>query len=250
MSKETVLEELIALSHALGEEAREYVIIGEGNTSARIDDATFWVKASSANLRTITAQGFVEVRRAAVLELFEGAGGDEQVGRVLMSACVDSTAGRRPSVETILHAVLYDLTDAAFIGHTHPTAANALLCSAQARLVTRHLMPDPIVVCGAHMIFVPYTDPGVPLAREVHARVSAFISEYAEMPRVLWLQNHGVFALGASARQVENVTHMAVKHAQVLTAALALGEPHWLGDSDIARIHTRPDELLRRARFG
>ena len=32
-----------------------------------------------------------------------------------------------PSVEAILHAVLYEDTDAQVIAHTHPTAINALL---------------------------------------------------------------------------------------------------------------------------
>jgi ribulose-5-phosphate 4-epimerase/fuculose-1-phosphate aldolase len=69
------------------------------------------------------------------------------------------------------------------------------------------------------------------------------------MPRTLWLQNHGVFAFGNTAQQVEHITAMAVKHARIVGAALALGEPHWLSERDIARIHTRPDELLRRAKF-
>lgn len=249
MTLSPILDELIALSHHLGDEAREYVIIGEGNTSARVDAETFWVKASGSHLRTIDASGFVQVRRARVLELLGGAGTDEDTTRVLMDARVNSGTTVRPSVETTLHAVLYELTDAGFIGHTHPSAANAVLCSAYAPEIVRHLMPDVVVVCGPHMIFVPYTDPGVPLTREVHTRVSRFIEQYAEMPRVVWLQNHGLFALGQSARQVENVTQMAVKHARVLAGARALGEPHWLSDHDVARLHTRPDEEVRRVQF-
>lgn len=245
---QTTLEQLIALSHHLGEPARDYAIIGEGNTSARADDETFWIKASGAYLQTIEASGFVRVKQARVLELLDRDARDEDVTRALMEARTDPNAAR-PSVETILHAVLYALTDALFIGHTHPPAAVSVLSSARAEDITRQVMPDGIVVCGAHMIFVPYIDPGVPLAREVRQRVTRFIDEYNEMPRTLWLQNHGVFALGNTAQQVEHITAMAVKHARIVGAALALGEPHWLSESDIARIHTRPDELLRRAKF-
>lgn len=249
MSQHPVLHDLIALSNHLGDEAREYVIIGEGNTSARIDDETFWVKASGANLRTIEATGFVEMRRARVLELLNGNGTDEETTRVLMAARANPRQSGRPSVETVLHAVLYELTGARFIGHTHPIAANIVLCSAYAHEVARHLMPDAVVVCGSHMVYVPYMDPGVPLTRAVYALVGEFIEAHGEMPRVVWLQNHGLFALGQSARQVENVTQMAVKHARVLAGARALGEPHWLSDLDIARLHARPDEAIRRAQF-
>lgn len=249
MSKQSILTDLIGLSHYLGEESREYVIIGEGNTSARIDDATFWVKASGSNLRTIDAAGFVEVNSARVLELLEGEAADEDTTRVLMAARVEPETAGRPSVETVLHAVLYELTDALWIGHTHPIAANIVLCSAHASEITRHVMPDAVVVCGPHMIFVPYTDPGVPLTREVHRRVQQFIETFDEMPRVVWLQNHGLFALGQTPRQVENVTQMAVKHARVLAGVRTLGEPHWLSEHDIARLHTRPDEEVRRAKF-
>lgn len=243
-----ILEQLIALSRNLGEPTRDYVIIGEGNTSARIDHESFWIKASGSYLQHIDAAGFVAMNQARVMQLFDESARDEDVTRALMQARVDANAAR-PSVETILHAVLYKLTDAQFIGHTHPPAAVSVLSSARAKDITRHVMPDGIVVCGAHMIFVPYIDPGVPLAREVRERVEKFIAQYNEMPRTLWLQNHGVFALGNTAQQVEHITAMAVKHARIVGAALALGEPHWLGEQDIARIHTRPDELLRRAKF-
>jgi len=248
MLQESLLQELIALSHRLGDPARDYVIIGEGNTSARIDGETFWVKASGAYLQTIGAAGFVAVNQARVLALLDTDATDEAVTRVLSEARVDANAAR-PSVETILHAVLYALTDAQFIGHTHPPAAVAVLSSARAEDLTRQVMPDGIVVCGAHTVFVPYIDPGTPLARAVRARVSEFIETYNEMPRTLWLQNHGVFALGHTSQQVEHITAMAVKHARIVGAALALGEPRWLSEHDIARIHTRPDELLRRAKF-
>ena len=245
---DTILEQLITLSRHLGEPARDFVIIGEGNTSARVDDETFWIKASGAYLENIDASGFVQVKHARVMQLLDADATDDDVTRALMEARTDANA-KRPSVETILHAVLYALTDAQFIGHTHPPAAVSVLSSARAHDIVRQVMPDGIVVCGAHMIYVPYTDPGVPLAREVRDRVEKFITQHNEMPRTLWLQNHGVFALGNTPQQVEHITAMAVKHARIVRDALALGEPHWLNEHEIARIHTRPDELLRRAKF-
>jgi hypothetical protein len=48
---------------------------------------------------------------------------------------------------------------------------------------------------------------------------------------------------------VQNISAMAVKHARVLAATYAIGGPNFLSDHDIARIHTRPDEEVRRNQF-
>ncbi len=245
----SILDELVALSHSLGEEARDYVIVGEGNTRARVDENTFFVKASGANLRTIQSDEFVRMDLPTVLTLLDGMPSDEDVKRILLQARRGPDEAPRPSVETVLHAVLYQLTGARFIGHTHPVAVNIVLCSTIAETITRHLMPDEIVVCGRTSLFVPYLDPGVRLARETYARVREFIRQQAESLRVIYLENHGLFALGESPRQVENITAMAVKHARVLAGTYPDKGPRWLDEDAVSRIHTRPDEEVRRARF-
>ena len=56
---EDTLDQLVALSNRLGDPAHDYVILGEGNTSARADAGSFWVKTSGAELpdrRTIYLQ--------------------------------------------------------------------------------------------------------------------------------------------------------------------------------------------------
>jgi rhamnose utilization protein RhaD (predicted bifunctional aldolase and dehydrogenase) len=249
MTKQEILNELVELSHRLGEESKEYAIIGEGNTSARIDEHTFFVKASGSNLKSIRPDQLVEIDWRKVGALLEGNPSDDDVTRILNEARVDPAVTARPSVETVLHGALYQITDAKFIGHAHCVYANMILCSQNARDIVRHIMPDEIVVCGIESVFVPYTDPGVPLAREVVARVKEVAGRHGEMPRTIYLQNHGVIALGQTARQVENVMAMAVKHAKILAGTYALGGPNFLSESDIARIHYRPDEHVRRAQF-
>jgi rhamnose utilization protein RhaD (predicted bifunctional aldolase and dehydrogenase) len=248
-TKESILNELIAMSHHLGEEQRELLIIGEGNTSARLDEDTFFVKASGNNLRTISAEGFVQISRSRVLKLLEADATDADVKRVLSESRVDPTVTAQPSVETVLHGALYELTDAKYVGHSHPIAVNAIICSKRSEDILGHLMPDEIVVCGVASIYIPYTDPGLPLAREVAKRVKEYLAKWGEQPRTMYLQNHGLFAIGHSAREVQNISAMAVKHARVLAATYAIGGPNFLSDHDIARIHTRPDEEVRRNQF-
>jgi ribulose-5-phosphate 4-epimerase/fuculose-1-phosphate aldolase len=63
---------------------------------------------------------------------------------------------------------------------------------------------------------------------------------------VLFLRNHGIFALGASRDEVLQITEMAVKVATVLQAAVAAGGPVFLTDAQADRIDSRPDEHHRR----
>jgi rhamnose utilization protein RhaD (predicted bifunctional aldolase and dehydrogenase) len=226
--------------------------LGEGNTSARIDDETFWVKASGAQLGTIDADGFVRVRFDRVLSMLEeGNLTDDQVKTGLEAARVDPDASARPSVETVLHALILTLKGIHFVGHTHPTAVNAILCSQKAEAaIAGRLFPDEIVYCGPAPVYVPYTDPGVPLAQEVRDRIGHHIDDYNEIPKVILMQNHGLFALGGTASEVENITAMFVKTARIILAAYALGGPHFMSSQAVARIHTRPDEEYRRQEWG
>ena len=61
------IEQLVAMSKELGDPARDYVILGEGNTSVRADDESFWVKASGTQLATASRASFVRVRFEPVL---------------------------------------------------------------------------------------------------------------------------------------------------------------------------------------
>jgi len=248
MAQGDVLDQLVGMSNNLGDPALDYVILGEGNTSARADADTFWVKASGTELRTIGRDGFVRVRFDRALAMLDQRDFSDDVVRASLEAAkVDPAVTARPSVETVLHALALQLEGVDFVGHTHPTAINAFLCSREAEeAVSGRLFPDHIVVCGPASAYVPYTDPGVPLARAVRDSIDQFIDEHREIPRVVLMQNHGLIALGRSARQVEDVTAMAVKAARVLLGSYALGGPRFLTARDVDRIHTRPDELYRR----
>ena len=243
-----ILKQLTTMSNNLGDPALDYAILGEGNTSARADVDTFWVKASGTELRAIGANGFVRVRFDRVLALLEAVDlSDEDIKAGLEAAKVDSSVTARPSVETVLHALALQLEGVDFVGHTHPTAVNAVLCSQEAEeAVSGRLFPDHIVYCGPASVYVPYTDPGVPLARKVRDSIGQYVDERHEVPKVVLIQNHGLIALGRTARQVEDITAMAVKAARVLIGTFPLGGPCFLTAEDLDRIHTRPDEAYRR----
>jgi rhamnose utilization protein RhaD (predicted bifunctional aldolase and dehydrogenase) len=118
MPSKDILEQLVELSNNLGQPEHDYVILGEGNTSARVNDQTFWVKASGTELRTITAGGFVQVSFECALAMLNGpALNDQEVKEALTASKTIPAAAGHPSVETLLHAQLLCLEDVNFVGH-------------------------------------------------------------------------------------------------------------------------------------
>jgi rhamnose utilization protein RhaD (predicted bifunctional aldolase and dehydrogenase) len=247
-----ILNQLVTMTRSLGNPALDYAILGEGNASARAGAELFWVKASGVEMRTIEPGGFVQVRFDRVLAMLQAETlGDDQIKAGLEAAKADPLVKARPSVETVLHALALQLPGIGFVGHTHPTAVNAVLCSQQVEAaIAGRLFPDEIVYCGPAPVYIPYTDPGLPLARRVRDEIDRYLDQYGEIPKVILMQNHGLIALGRTAAEAENITAMAVKAARVLLGTCAVGGPHFLTPAAVERIHTRPDELYRRAEWG
>jgi rhamnose utilization protein RhaD (predicted bifunctional aldolase and dehydrogenase) len=249
----TVVDDLVALSRTLGDPARNLAILAEGNTSLRLDgdgpSGRMLVKASGAWLARLAPEDLVELHLAPLVGLLDQEdAGDDEVTRTFTEATVARDAPpARPSVEALLHAVCLSETPARVVAHTHPVAVNGLLCSGSAGLLgAGALFPDQIVVLGRHVIVVPYVDPGLPLARHVRGMLRDFRARHGTAPRVLFLRNHGIFALGASSDEVLQTTEMAVKVALVLQAAAATGGVVFLTDEQADRIDSRPDEHHRR----
>jgi rhamnose utilization protein RhaD (predicted bifunctional aldolase and dehydrogenase) len=246
-SREEVLQQLIEMSHWLGVESRGLVILGEGNTSARVSDETFFVKASGTQLGTITAEGLVEVNAPKVLKMLEG---PELTDDHIKANLEDATVGQTkflPSIETVFHAYLLTIPGVNFVGHTHPVSVLGILCSPYWRKLTKGgLFPDEIVCCGIAPAYVEYNDPGVSLARAIRKAVEDYIKQYQTRPKAILMQNHGLIALGATAKEVESITQMWDKTAKVLAETHAFGGPNYMSKKHVDRIYTRPDEEQRK----
>jgi rhamnose utilization protein RhaD (predicted bifunctional aldolase and dehydrogenase) len=245
------LQELHKMTRFFGEAQRNYVIIGEGNTSCRCDGDSFWIKASGQQMETIEEGGFVGVNFAPIMDLFVNPPATETEQKARMaSAKVDAGSALMPSIEVSFHAMLLQDCEVQVIGHTHPVAVNRILCSTRATaLAQKRIFPDEVVLCGPESVFVPYADPGLPLAVVMREEVKAYMDKHGEAPKVILLQNHGLIALGQSTREVVNITAMVVKAAEILAGAYAVGEPVFMDESEIMHIYKRPDEIYRRQQF-
>ena len=247
VNAEQIRTELLALSREIGREDRRLVILGEGNTSADVGDGTFWVKASGSQLATLREEQLTRVRTQAVLDLMDRTDLDNAGINAALEACCVESGAKRPSVETFLHALCLTEGGARWVGHTHTESMLQILCSRLgAEPFLRNVYPDVIVVCGRHVAWVPYIDPGLELARAVRDALTTFIESHGHPPKLLLMVNHGPVALGRTAGEVLNILLMADKWARVLIGTYALGGPNYMPDTEAARIDGRPDEDYRR----
>jgi rhamnose utilization protein RhaD (predicted bifunctional aldolase and dehydrogenase) len=241
------IEALIALSHQLGAESRHLAMLGEGNTSTRLDADTFLVKASGSSLATLRKQDVVACRFAPLLAMLDRDDlSDQEIEDALFGCRVDIQA-KKPSVEALFHACLLSLPDVNFVGHTHSVAVNQILCSPRAReFAENRLFPDEIVCCGPASVFVPYTDPGLKLARIIRDGCAVYMEQHGNAPRVILLENHGIITLGASSNAVTAAMYMADKAARIFVGATALDGPRFLTSEQVDRIANRIDEHYRQ----
>ena len=188
------IEQLIEISRFYGKDSR-FVIAGGGNTSYK-NQEKIWVKASGSSLAAITEDGFAVLDRALLNPMSEKqyssdeAEREEQVKNDLAAATL--TKGRRPSVETSMHNVI----DYAFVVHLHPTIVNGLMCAQNAE-------KDLVRLFGEKALYVEYTDPGYVLFKKVDEKIKEYRAKFNEEPRVIWLQNHGIFVAADNIDEIK-----------------------------------------------
>lgn len=246
MKKQNILKELIVMSRNIGKPENDYVIIAEGNTSAKIDDESFFVKASGYYLSNITKKGFIEVKIDILLDLLNRSSmSDDEIKEGLINASVQYK-GIMPSIESIIHAICISHTGAQFVCHTHPTAVNSIACSANAKeALSGRLFPDEVIFCSPSILYIEWAQPGLTLGKKVLNGIMQYKKDYNIPPRVIVMQNHGLITIGEKRAQVEKITAMFVKACKVLIGTYTLGGPHFMTDKDVKRIFDRPDEKHR-----
>lgn len=178
-----VTPEFRALSAALGQDPLQVQGPG-GNTSIK-DGQVMYIKASGTELADAeTRDIFVAVDRdRAIAEAREEAGDGSCKTTVL-----DPAVTLRPSIETTFHAALPQKV----VVHTHSVATITHAISPQGREIARQKLSD--LPC----VMVPYAKPGLPLTREILARVQPDT-------QIIILQNHGLICAGDTVDEVRDL---------------------------------------------
>jgi len=190
------IKNLVEISQFYGSN-KAMVIAGGGNTSYKTDEK-LWVKASGFALSTITEEGFAVMDRKKLALISENEYStdsferENQIKNDLADATI--TKDKRPSVETSFHnAINYK-----FVIHLHPTAVNGIMCSNKAEELVQP-------VFGDEAIYIPYIDPGYILFKAVEAKIIEFRASKGYDPKVILLQNHGIFVSADTTREVMDI---------------------------------------------
>jgi rhamnose utilization protein RhaD (predicted bifunctional aldolase and dehydrogenase)/NAD(P)-dependent dehydrogenase (short-subunit alcohol dehydrogenase family) len=209
-----LLNDLVALSRRFGKDP-EFTRGGGGNSSVKAD-GILYIKPSGTSLAALTAESVIALDVRPLMELLDSvperpvAGGTDEVMRVALDARVGERDDRRPSVECLFHALLPER----FVLHTHPTTVNAVTCAKRGAEITERLF-------GPSVLWVPYTDPGLPLARVIRdARRRHEERTGTAVPRTLFLQNHGLVVAGDSPAEIEATSARLIAAIQAHLADL------------------------------
>jgi NAD(P)-dependent dehydrogenase (short-subunit alcohol dehydrogenase family)/rhamnose utilization protein RhaD (predicted bifunctional aldolase and dehydrogenase) len=164
-----------------------------------------WIKASGWALATIEPEGFLELDLDPVLGLLERKdfSGDrdrreEEIAQVLLDSRIDPPdPSTRPSVESTLHAQMPQ----AFVLHTHGELANGIACSREGERALASLeLPKRV-----KPVWMPYVDPGLPLAQALQTALSDYQTKHNDAPNVVFMAKHGILSAGETAGEAENL---------------------------------------------
>src|ERR1700733_3903321 len=186
---------LVELSREFGQ--ARWTILGEGNTSGRIDEKIFAVKSSGSSLGSLTEIELTLCYFDTLLSVLDRENVSEQeIEKLLLDSRVRPTA-LKPSVETFFHAYLLTLPGVNYVGHTHPIPVNQILCSGWgSSFAEKRRFPDEVVCCGPASLLIPYEDPGLALAIRIRRDLQNFERKHGKNPKVILLENHGVITIG------------------------------------------------------
>jgi rhamnose utilization protein RhaD (predicted bifunctional aldolase and dehydrogenase) len=191
------LEKLAEISRFYGSNT-EYVIAGGGNTSFK-DDRYLYIKASGTSLASLGSGDFVKMDRDKLRQIWAKKYPEESESReaaVLADMMAARSPGeeKRPSVETLLHAIL----PFTYVVHLHPALVNGLTCSREGEKAAAELF-------GGRSIWIPSVNPGYVLSGIVKDAMDEYKAKKGETPQIIFLQNHGVFAAADSTEEIKSL---------------------------------------------
>jgi rhamnose utilization protein RhaD (predicted bifunctional aldolase and dehydrogenase) len=197
------------------------------------------IKPSGTTLADLTESAMVKMRRDRLEAILAGeyprdpAERERRVLEDLMAAREQGEQGR-PSVETLLHEAIRE----PYVIHLHPAIANGLTCGRRGRRIARGLFPRG-------MLWIPVVNPGYVLAVAARRAIAERLKSAGVSARLIFLQNHGVFASGESVEEIRRLyDDIGRKLGALVRRRPDLAEAAPADPACVRRIQSRLGELV------
>ncbi len=195
-----LIRDAVAMSQRFGRDP-EYSRGGGGNSSVKAGGVVY-IKPSGVPLADIEAGDLVPLATGPLLDLLLNGGDEADESRIagapdpVMRAAarvrMAEAKGRRPSVELMFHSLLPER----FVLHTHAIVPNAVTCNQDGEAIMRDLFGDDA-------LWVPYTDPGLPLARKIYQLREAHQARTGQAaPKITFMGDHGIIVSADTTAEI------------------------------------------------
>ena len=212
---------ILHLAHQVG----KFCIGMEGNVSARHHE-NFVIKSSGVKLSDMTSDDISHYTMDGELYI-----------------------GRKGSIETDFHRMIYRLCpEVNFVAHTHPINTLKILCGNKSLLLdfaNRRLYPEQVIFNGPKSSLTYYRKPGKPLAEFIRTTLNYYFEENNSFPKLMLLENHGIIALGKTAKECIAITETCEKAAEVFLGALSTGKIRYLSEESVTELLEDENEKYR-----
>lgn len=197
------LQKYVWLSRVAGQRL-DLVQAGGGNTSYKPEPGKMVIKASGGLLADMTdTAGWVTVNNQRVISLLQQEADSPMLRSkehdAKIAAAVAQTViygGKRPSIETFLHALF-----SKFTLHTHPSSVIALTLRSNWRDLCLQIGEQ----LGEQVLLVEYATPGISLAQALFA---ALQEHSGATPKIVFLRNHGLITSAETAEETMALTNV------------------------------------------
>jgi rhamnose utilization protein RhaD (predicted bifunctional aldolase and dehydrogenase) len=175
------MKNFIIASRELGKDKLNFQGAG-GNSSVKIGNKIF-IKSSGYRMKDISMDNGISVCSYLPLKKFlsfkkKYSTHDEEKFLKIINQARDKSSKNNPSMEIGFHAIL----NSKFIFHLHNIYANIFLCMEEGEKDIKKIFND------YDFKVIPYFNPGYELAH--------FLSKNNNLPRILFLKNHGIIVHG------------------------------------------------------
>ncbi len=209
---EQALSDLVKISTTVGKDSS--LVLGTfGNTSVKTKDGKYmYIKASGTALKDMTEdEGWRRMSVERTLNVAEDESLkelmpeslDAKVTSGMLYACQDDRdADIKPSVEGCFHAMLDR-----YVIHLHPVSVLAYACARSGRKI----IEDVFKGSDDKPMWVPYARIGYELAKKMKGAMRSYEKKFEKLPRVIFLQNHGLVVSASSKKEAMAAVYDTVK---------------------------------------